>query len=49
MELDSVASGHYSGPKTGVCNRRQKQNVIKVFVADGNNMDQIEEGRAPFD
>ena len=48
-KLDSGASGHYAGPTTGVQNRRKKRNGIKVLVADGNNMDQIEEGRAPFE
>ena len=48
-KLDSGASGHYADPKTGVRNKQKKRNGIKVLVADGNNMDQIEEGRAPFD
>ena len=34
---------------TGVRNRRKQRNGIKVQVADGKNMDQVEEGKAPFD
>ena len=47
-KLDSGASGHYCGPRTGVRNRQRKRNGIKVAVADGNNMNQVEEGIAPF-
>ena len=47
-KLDSGASGHYCGLTTGVRNRRKKRNGIKVQVADGKNIDQIQEGIAPF-
>ena len=47
--LDSGTCGHYFGPQTGVRHRCIKRNGIKVVVADGNNVSQIEEGLAPFD
>ena len=48
-KLDSGASGHYCGKRTGVRNRRKKKNGIAVQVTDGNNMGQVEEGIASFD
>ena len=48
-KLDSGASGHYCGKNTGVLSRWKQQNGIKVQVADGTNMDQVKEGKAPFD
>ena len=48
-KLDSGASGHYCGKNTGVRKRRTQQNGIKVQVADGQTMNQVEEGKAPFD
>ena len=47
-KLDSGASGHYCGKRTGVQNRQKKTNDIVVQVADGKNMRQVEEGVAPF-
>ena len=48
-KLDSGVSGHYCGKNTGVRKQRTQQNGIKVQVADGKNMNQVEEGQAPFD
>ena len=48
-KLDSGASGHYCGKNTGVQKRQTQRNGIKVQVADGKNMNQVEEGQAPFD
>ena len=48
-KLDSGASGHYCGKNTGVRKRRTQRNGIQVQVADGKNMNQVEEGLAPFD
>ena len=48
-KLDSGASEHYGGPNTGVRNRQKKRNEIKVQVTDKNNMDQVQERKAPFD
>ena len=47
-KLDSSASGHYCGPNTGARNRQKKRDGIKVQVADGKNMDQVQEGKASF-
>ena len=47
-KLDSGASGHYAGSKTGVRNQRNKWNGIKVEVADGKNINQVQEDKAPF-
>ena len=47
-KLDSGASGHYCGPRTGVRNKKKTSNGIKVIVADGDTIDQIAEGKAPF-
>ena len=47
-KLDSEASGHYCGKRTGVRKRRKKSNDIAVQVADGKNMGQVEQGVAPF-
>ena len=48
-KLGSGASGNYCSPKTGLWNRRKKRNRIKVQVEDGENINQIQEGKAPFD
>ena len=48
-KLDSGASGHYCGRNTGVRKRRAQRNGIQVQVADGKSMNQVEEGKAPFD
>ena len=47
-KLDSGASGHYCGKRTGVRNRQKKNNDIAVQVADGKNMAQVEQDVAPF-
>lgn len=47
-KLESGASGHYCGPRTGVKNKKTTSNGIKVIVADGDTIDQIAEGKAPF-
>ena len=46
--LDTGSSGHYGDKKTKVQNRRKVNRGIKVGVADGNTMTQIEEGELPF-
>ena len=46
--LDSGASGHYCGPRTGVRTKKKTSNGIKVIVADGDTIDQIAEGKAQF-
>ena len=47
-KLDSGASGHYCEKNTGVRKRRTQQNGVKVQVADAKTMNQVEEGKAPF-
>ena len=47
--LDTGASGHYGDKKTKVRKRRKVRHGIKVGVANGNTMTQIEEGELPFD
>ena len=47
-KLDSGASRHYFGKNIGVRNRQKKLYDIKVQVTNGKNMDQVEEGTAPF-
>ena len=43
------ASGHFAGRRTGVRKRRNIKNGIRVGVANGQSMDQIESGELPFD
>ena len=48
-KLDSGASGHFAGRRTGVRKRRKIRNGIRVGVANGQSMDQLEGGELPFD
>ena len=48
LKLNSGASGHYVGPRKEIRNRQRKQNAIKAQVADGKNIDQVEEGKTPL-
>ena len=41
-------SRHYCGQNIGVRNRQKERNGIKVQVADGKNMDEVQEGKVPF-
>lgn len=47
--LGNGSSEHYGEKKTKVKNRRKVKRRIKVSVADGNTMTQVEEGKLPFD
>ena len=47
--MDSGVNRYCASPKKGVHNRRNKRNRIKVKVADGKNIDQVQKSKAPFD
>ena len=47
-KLDSAASDHYAGQQAGVLNRHAVANGIRVGVANGHTMQQIEAGHIPF-
>ena len=48
-KLDSGASGQFAGRRTGVRKRRKIRKGIRVGVANGQSMDQMEGGELPFD
>ena len=48
-KLDSGASDNYAGKQTYIKNRKKVKNGVRVGVANGESMEQVEAGTLPFD